>query len=165
METRQVTYYQILKPIKFTDGFEVKAGQKVMLLQEESGKYNVKLEDGNSKRFFWINISDVKLHSVKKEKWAKSKVTQHDVDVNDKWLENESRNTTSPNKIGTGTKSKRSERNSATVKSGGRKIPARRKVATGTKEKPKSKTRTTPGKKTTAKTTVKGTTRKRVKKA
>jgi hypothetical protein len=164
MEIREVTYYKIIQPIKFTDGFEVKAGQKVMLIQEDTsaGMYNVQMEDNKSKRIFWVNTSNVKLLSVKKERWPKAKVLQHELDINEKWLENESRNTRTANPAGTSSKPKSSKGNNSTTTPGGRTVQKRtstKGTKSGVKKVADKKPRKTAGKKA-----VKGTARKRTKK-
>ena len=164
MEVKQVSYYKIIQPIKLTDGFEIKAGQKVMLVQEDSSTnmYNVQIEDHNSKRIFWVHSSNATLHSVKKERWPKSKVLKHDMDINEKWLENESRNTTPAQPAGASTKSKPSKRNSTPTKPGGRAVQKRTVTKTKSAAKPVAKKSE---RKATGKKTVKRTARKGIKKA
>lgn len=164
MEVKQVSYYKIIQPIKLTDGFEIKAGQKVMLVQEDSSTnmYNVQIEDHNSKRIFWVHSSNATLHSVKKERWPKSKVLKHDMDINEKWLENESRNTTPAQPAGTSTKSKSGKRNSTPTKSGGRAVQKRAIKTTKSAIKPVAKKS---ARKAAGKKIAKRATGKRIKKA
>lgn len=119
MEIRKVDYYQIIKKIKFNDGFEANAGELVMLLEHDGDMLNVQMEHNKCKRIFWMEASNAKFKKTKEEKWSKAKVTEHEMDVNEKWLENEQQNTATKRKVSDGntTPSKKLTTRKATRKS------------------------------------------------
>ncbi len=150
METKTVQYFKLINTIKFTDGFEIKAGEKVMLVKEDADNrwLNVQLEDDKTKRIFWVERNEVKFHSEKTEKWSKSYATQHNIDIEEKWLENEQKNTGTSTDAGIGPKSKRSKTNNGTSGRSGKTTQKRRTIKSGTKKTGGIKT---PAKKTASK--------------
>lgn len=92
MKTIDVIYYKIKNAIKFNDGYEIKSGEKVMLIsKDDNDMCNVLKEDDDSKRIFWVDESNLQNKKVQTERWSKSRVEQHEIDVNEKWLEHEQR--------------------------------------------------------------------------
>lgn len=178
MEKRTVVYYTIINPLKFSDGFEVKNGQKAILISEdkESDMVELQIEDKDSKRIFWTEISNIKLKTTKTEKWTKAKAIQHDIDINEKWLENEQRTITAEKIVGTRKNTKTSKiavrvagnikrrkvdetrRTNRRTGKGDRSGTKTREGKAGSKNKPKS---TTQAKKRTTKSINKRGTRKK----
>lgn len=134
METRTVTYYQLLSDINFSDGFSIKAGAVAMLISDlDDDMINLQIEDHAVKRIFWIEKANVKLKGTKKERWTKAQIIQHDIDVNEKWLDKDKNKKNEQKNIGVKktTGSSKSKTNRATVLTnrtvgkGGKKTTAR----------------------------------------
>lgn len=89
METRNIDYYKTKKSIDFNDGFQLESGTKVQFNFSEGQIYNVQVESRNEKRIFWVHSSDLVFYKTIKEKWLKSKIELHNIDLNNKWLEYE----------------------------------------------------------------------------
>ncbi len=96
MENRETKYHKIINDLKFTDGFSLKAGSTVMEIGQEDDFLNVQIEDTNTKRIFWVNKKEVLFKCVKKEKWGKKKIEQHNIDIGEKWLDNEQKTNGTP---------------------------------------------------------------------
>lgn len=142
METREIKYYTLLSDQTFTDGFTILAGTKVMLNHTDGDLYNVQFEDSNTKRIFWTPEKQLLLRSSKKEKWGKKQIDQYNIDLNEKWLEHEQRNS---NKTRTRTPAKaavarkRSDSKTKTTAGSGRKRGSDKPVTKVTKKATKAK--------------------------
>ncbi len=89
METRSISYYKIKKGISFNDGFELKPGTKVQFNFSEGQIFNVQIERHNEKRIFWVHSSELDFVNTIKERWSKKKIEDHNLDLNEKWIEYE----------------------------------------------------------------------------
>ncbi len=87
MEIRTIQYYKTLKPIILDESFEIKEGTKVLFNFSEGQIYNVRLVDGNDKRYFWVHASELKHYKTVKEKWLKKDIQNYNLDLNEKWFE------------------------------------------------------------------------------
>ena len=88
MESKEVKYYTLIKDVKFTDGFVAKSGSILSLIANNDSWNSVQIEDNNSKRMFWVHNNNIEFKHSKKERWSKDKIDQHNIDINQKWLEN-----------------------------------------------------------------------------